>query len=64
MTNWIKATEYAEKHKITRTKVYQDIAFGRIPKGKWKKQVVKKELLLVDADFAPVDNRKSSKKNG
>ena len=58
MPKWIKAQEYAEKYGITRTKVYQDVTFGRIPKGKWKKQIVKKELLLVDANFKPVDNRK------
>lgn len=59
MPNWIKAKAYADKYKIARTKVYQDVAFGRIPKKAWKKKILQKELLLIDANFKPVDNRKT-----
>ncbi len=53
MTKWISVAAYAQKHGISRAKVYQDILYKRFKKGEYTEKKVVKKVTMID-EKAPV----------
>lgn len=47
---WISVAEYAKKYGLTRSKVYMDIYFKRIPVKRVRKEKIEKEEIRILED--------------